>query len=101
MCYSSFFSIVKPFSTLFLIFRFFSRIAVVITIADSHRSIIMNLFGLPLNLLVVSVFLSIQVLGTQGALAVASASLVLATLLMAVLRTCAPLTAIPVPVENV
>jgi hypothetical protein len=35
---------------------------------DGQRSIIMNLFGIPLNLIVVSVFLSIRSLGVSGAL---------------------------------
>ena len=30
----------------------------------SHRSVIINLFGVPLNLIVVTVFLSIKKLGT-------------------------------------
>lgn len=42
---------------------------------DSHRSVMMNLFGIPLNLLVVSVFLSIRSLGVQGALKFAAAAL--------------------------
>ena len=51
-------------------------------IPDSHRSVIMNLFGIPLNVLVVSVFLSINKLGIGGALGVSSAALGLATLCM-------------------
>jgi hypothetical protein len=35
---------------------------------DEHRGAIMNLFGIPLNLIVVGVFLSISKLGTVGAL---------------------------------
>jgi hypothetical protein len=46
---------------------------------DSHRSVVMNLFGIPLNAMVVSVFLSIERLGVQGALGVSTA--VLATAL--------------------
>ena len=46
---------------------------------DSHRSVVMNLFGVPLNLIVVSVFLSINRLGIDGALAVASGALGIAT----------------------
>ena len=48
-------------------------------IPDSHRSVIMNLFGIPLNLIVVSVFLSSRYLGIQGALTCASVALGLAT----------------------
>lgn len=44
-------------------------------IPDSHRGVILNLFGIPLNVLVVSVFLSIQYLGVTGALTVSSAAL--------------------------
>jgi hypothetical protein len=54
-------------------------------IPDSHRSIIMNLFGVPLNLIVVSVFLSIGKLGVSGALAVAAMALAVASLSMTVL----------------
>lgn len=46
---------------------------------DSHRSVIMNLFGIPLNVLVVSVFLTIKKLGVGGALSVATSALGLAT----------------------
>jgi hypothetical protein len=48
-------------------------------IPDSHRSIIMNLFGIPLNLIVVSVFLSISRLGIKGALGISAGALALAT----------------------
>ena len=48
-------------------------------VPDSHRSVIMNLFGIPLNLLVISVFLSIRRLGVSGALRVATGALGLAT----------------------
>lgn len=51
-------------------------------IPDSHRSVIMNLFGIPLNALVVSVFLSIKRLGVSGALGVSTGALGLATLSM-------------------
>lgn len=51
-------------------------------IPDRNRSVMMNLFGLPLNLIVVSVFLSIKTLGVQGALGAATLSLGLATILM-------------------
>ncbi len=47
---------------------------------DSHRSVVMNLFGIPLNAMVVTVFLSIEKLGTQGALGVSTTALALATL---------------------
>jgi len=45
---------------------------------DSHRSVIHNIFGIPLNLLVVGVFLNISKLGTTGALGISSAALGLA-----------------------
>ena len=51
-------------------------------VPDSHRSVIMNLFGIPLNVLVVAVFLSIHKLGVTGALTVSSAALGVATLAM-------------------
>jgi len=46
---------------------------------DSHRTVIMNLFGIPLNALVVGVFLSIERLGVGGALGVSTGALALAT----------------------
>lgn len=49
-------------------------------VPDSHRSVIMNLFGIPLNALVVGCFLSIKKLGVGGALSVATAALGVATL---------------------
>ncbi len=49
---------------------------------SSHRSIIQNLFGIPLNLIVVSVFLSINKLGNRGALWCANVALSFATLCM-------------------
>jgi len=49
-------------------------------IPDSHRSVIMNLFGIPLNVLVVSVFMFVKYLGVNGALGISSAALALATL---------------------
>jgi MFS transporter, MFS domain-containing protein family, molybdate-anion transporter len=55
-------------------------------VPDSHRSVIMNLFGIPLNVLVVSVFLSIQRLGIGGALSISSGALAIATLCMYALR---------------
>jgi MFS transporter, MFS domain-containing protein family, molybdate-anion transporter len=51
-------------------------------VPDSHRSVIMNLFGIPLNFLVVGVFLSISKLGLKGALGISSGALGLATLCM-------------------
>lgn len=50
-------------------------------IPDSHRSVIMNLFGIPLNALVVSVFLSISLkrLGLTGALSVSTGALAIAS----------------------
>jgi MFS transporter, MFS domain-containing protein family, molybdate-anion transporter len=56
-------------------------------VPDSHRSVIMNLFGIPLNVLVVSVYLSIKRLGVSGALTVSSGALGIATLCMWGLRT--------------
>jgi MFS family permease len=52
---------------------------------DSHRSVIMNIFGIPLNLIVVSVFLSIKYLGVAGALTCSSVALGLSTLFSLVL----------------
>lgn len=51
-------------------------------IPDSHRSVIMNIFGIPLNVLVVSVFLSISRLGLKGALGISSGALWLAAVCM-------------------
>eukprot|EP01040_Poterioochromonas_malhamensis_P008711 gene8711-9430_t len=51
-------------------------------IPDSHRSVIMNLFGIPLNLIVVSVFLSIKSLGMKGAFTTATTALTIASLAM-------------------
>mmetsp|Transcript_5365 Transcript_5365/g.11070 ORF Transcript_5365/g.11070 Transcript_5365/m.11070 type:complete len:560 (-) Transcript_5365:219-1898(-) len=51
-------------------------------IPDSHRSVIMNLFGIPLNVLVVSVFMFVKYLGVNGALTVSSSALALATFCM-------------------
>ena len=47
---------------------------------DSHRSVVMNLFGIPLNIMVVTVFLSIEKLGVQGALGVSTLALGVATM---------------------
>lgn len=46
---------------------------------NSHRSVLMTLFGVPLNILVVTVFLFISKLGNIGAMGIASAALGLAT----------------------
>jgi MFS transporter, MFS domain-containing protein family, molybdate-anion transporter len=54
-------------------------------IPDSCRSLAVTLFGVPLNLLVVAVFLSLKQLGAQGALLVASSFLAVATIAMSVL----------------
>lgn len=56
-------------------------------VPDSHRSVIMNLFGIPLNLLVVTVFLSIKKLGVSGALSVSTIALGLATASMLKLKS--------------
>jgi len=56
-------------------------------VPDSHRTVIMNLFGIPLNALVVSVFLSINKLGVNGALSVSTSALALATVSMIKLRS--------------
>jgi hypothetical protein len=47
----------------------------------------MNLWGIPLNVLVVSVFLGIHKLGISGALSISTASLGLASLCMFRLRS--------------
>ena len=47
-------------------------------VPESHRSVIVNIFGIPLNLIVVSVFLSIKALGVSGALACSTAALAVA-----------------------
>lgn len=52
---------------------------------DSHRSVIMTLFGIPLNLIVIAVFLNIHKLGTSGALACASGALTIAAFVMGAL----------------
>ena len=59
-------------------------------IPESHRSVIMNLFGVPLNLIVVSVFLSIKSLGVSGALTVASGALATAAACMTALSLSSP-----------
>jgi len=45
---------------------------------DAYRGVIMNLFGIPLNLIVVAVFLSIGKLGLLGALICSTTSLSIA-----------------------
>jgi MFS family permease len=52
---------------------------------DSHRSVIMTLFAVPLNAMVVTVFLLLEKLGHRGGIAVAAAALGLATIAMLVL----------------
>ena len=47
-------------------------------VPDAQRAVIMNLFGIPLNALVVGCFLSIKKLGVTGALSVAAGALALA-----------------------
>lgn len=61
-------------------------------VPDSHRGVIMNLFGIPLNALVVSVFLSMKRLGLTGALGISTGALAVATLCMIALqrRTASP-----------
>ena len=55
-------------------------------VPDSHRGVIMNLFGIPLNALVVSVFLSMKRLGLTGALGISTGALGIATLCMIALQ---------------
>lgn len=55
-------------------------------VPDSHRSVIMNLFGIPLNALVVIVFLINERLGVTGALGISTGALGLASLCMMKLR---------------
>jgi hypothetical protein len=45
-------------------------------VPDSHRTVILAIFGIPLNVIVVSVFLSIKRLGVGGALSVSTTALV-------------------------
>lgn len=47
---------------------------------DAYRGVIMNLFGIPLNLIVVGVFLSISKLGLAGAFTCSSSALALAAI---------------------
>ena len=53
---------------------------------DSHRSVIMSIYGIPLNVFVVSVFLFMGKLGSTGAFAIASLALLLASVCMLYLR---------------
>lgn len=55
-------------------------------VPDAYRGVIMNLFGVPLNLIVVAVFLSIGKLGVQGALSCSAAALGLASVCQLALR---------------
>jgi hypothetical protein len=55
-------------------------------VPDSHRSVIMNLFGIPLNALVVSVFLSSKFLGLTGSLGISTGALGIATMCMIALQ---------------
>lgn len=57
-------------------------------VPDSHRTVIMNLFGIPLNALVVSVFLlvSTKKIGVAGALSISTAALGLAAASMIKLK---------------
>jgi hypothetical protein len=57
---------------------------------DAHRSIIMNLFGIPLNLIVVAVYLQVKRLGTNGALWCSAASLTLSFAAALALRLSKP-----------
>lgn len=53
---------------------------------DRQRSVLINLFGIPLNLIVITVFLLIGKLGVSGALFCSSSALGLATLCMSMLE---------------
>jgi hypothetical protein len=55
---------------------------------DEYRGVIMNLFAIPLNLIVVGVFLSISKLGLAGALTISTLALSGATLAQLALRRC-------------
>ena len=46
---------------------------------DSHRSVVMSLFGIPLNAMVVTAILSIETLGVHGCLGISTAALAVAT----------------------
>lgn len=47
-------------------------------VPDAHKGTMVNLFRIPLNLIVISTFLSMQRLGVSGALSLASACLAMA-----------------------
>ena len=53
---------------------------------DAYRGVIMNLFGIPLNLIVVGVFLSISRLGLAGALTCSTTALACASVAQLALR---------------
>ena len=53
---------------------------------DAYRGVIMNLFGIPLNLIVVGVFLSISKLGLAGAFTCSSTALAGAAISQFLLR---------------
>jgi len=53
---------------------------------DAYRGVIMNLYGIPLNLIVVTVFLLIEKLGLVGALSCSATSLSIAAAAMLALR---------------
>ena len=53
---------------------------------DSHRSVIMSIYGIPLNVFVVTVFLFMGKLGSTGAFAIAALALLLASVCMLYLR---------------
>lgn len=56
-------------------------------VPDSHKSLILSVFGIPLNLIVVAIFLSINHLGVSGALGISAGGLALATASMLRLRS--------------
>merc|ERR1712127_77034 len=53
---------------------------------NSHRTVIASIYTMPLNLLVVTVFLFIERLGTTGAFVVATSSLATSAICMLLLR---------------
>lgn len=58
-------------------------------VPDENKSVILSLFGIPLNSLVVLAYLFIKQLGMSGALGVSSAALAIAAGCMAKLRSIA------------
>ena len=58
-------------------------------VPDDNKSVILSLFGIPLNTLVVLAYLFVKQLGMSGALGVSSAALAIATGCMAKLRSIA------------